>query len=40
MAQVSATGQGLELDLTPFRDDSEMETRLAVMSVNGVDQAM
>jgi predicted TIM-barrel fold metal-dependent hydrolase len=41
MAQVSETGpQGLELDLTPFRDDSEMEARLAVMSANGVDQAV
>jgi predicted TIM-barrel fold metal-dependent hydrolase len=41
MAQVSETGpQGLELDLTPFRDDSEMETRLAVMGANGVDQAI
>ena len=41
MAQVSETGpQGLELDLTPFRDDSEMEARLAVMDANGVDQAI
>ena len=35
MAQVSETGpQGLELDLAPFRDDSEMEGRLAVMRAN------
>ena len=41
MAQVSDTGpQGLELDLTPFRDDSEMDVRLSVMNANGVDQAI
>ena len=41
MAQVSETGpQGLELDLTPFRDHSEMEARLAVMADNGVDRAI
>jgi hypothetical protein len=41
MAQVSESGaQGMELDLTPFRDPSDMEIRLAVMDANGIDQAV
>jgi len=41
MAQVSNSGaQGLELDLAPFRDRAEMDTRLAVMDANGIDQAV
>jgi predicted TIM-barrel fold metal-dependent hydrolase len=41
MAQVADSGpRGLELDLVPFHDRSEVEARLAVMDANGVDQAV
>jgi predicted TIM-barrel fold metal-dependent hydrolase len=41
MAQVADSGpRGLELDLGPFHDLSEVEARLSVMDANGIDQAV
>jgi predicted TIM-barrel fold metal-dependent hydrolase len=41
MAQVADSGpRGLELDLVPFGDRSEVTERISVMDANGIDQAV